>query len=209
MRMGWEGPKDEAGTQQRGGGLPRSESGNKVTGPGWWAKLIEHYGEKQKNLAVNFAAEVDEITNAGHHKIVSDLLDKGEWQKAAKAALVAYYCKDTSTEVFKKVLEAPLAGEAAFICSQSNQGHFNVGSEALRDVVAHAVEDSQRTPQQQLYAKYHSDLTQLQVRDSLWIMDNKTLEDLVRRNVPTDRRIPLPDEAALQSFPANCVLLLC
>ena len=109
MRMGGEGPKDEAGTQQRGGRLPRSQPGNKVTGPAWWAKLIEHYGEKQKNLAVNFAAEVDEITNPGHHKIVSDLLDKGEWQKAANAAttgakaLVAYYCQDTSTEVFKKV----------------------------------------------------------------------------------------------------------
>ena len=112
------------------------------------AKLIEHYGEKQKNLAVNFAAEVDEITNPGHHKIVSDLLDKGEWQKAAKA----YYCQDTSTEVFKKVLEAPLAGEAC--------------------------------------------------------MEKVTQRDLVGRNVPTDRRIPLSDEAALQSFPANCVLLL-
>ena len=121
MRMRGEGPNDEAGTQQRGGGLPRSQPGNKVTGPAWWAKLIEHYGEKQKNLAVNFAAEVDEITNAGHQKIVSDLLDKGEWQKAAKAALVAYYCKDTSTEVFKKVLEAPLAGEAAVMCSESGK----------------------------------------------------------------------------------------
>ena len=81
MRMRGEGPNDEAGTQQRGGGLPRSQPGNKVTGPAWWAKLIEHYGEKQKNLAVNFAAEVDEITNAGHQKIVSDLLDKGSGKR--------------------------------------------------------------------------------------------------------------------------------
>ena len=137
MRMGGEGPKGEAGTQQRGGGLPRSQPGNKVTGPGWWAKLIQHYDDEQKYLAVNFAGRVNKITNAGHHKIVSDLLDKGEWQKAAKAALVAYYGKDTSGEVFQKVLEAPLAGEAAFAVSQANQRFFlNVGSETLRDVVA-------------------------------------------------------------------------
>ena len=176
--------------------------------PAWWAKLTEHYDEKQKDLAVLFADDkLNEIRNPGHHKIVSDLLDSGEWQKAAKAALLAYYCKDTSTEVFEKVLEAPL-GEAEYAVTWAKKGYFIVESEDLRDAVARAIEDSQWTPQQQLYGKYHSDLTQLQVHDSLWIMDKETQRNLLDRNVPTDRRIPLPVEAALLSFPPRCVLLL-
>ena len=98
-----------------------------------WTKLIDYY-DVQKYLAVNSAGKVNKITNAGHQKIVSDL-DKGEWQNGDKTALVAYYCKDTSTEVFKKVLEAPLAGEATVI---QIEGFFEVESDALRDVVAHA-----------------------------------------------------------------------